>query len=132
MLDARGNWTERARELDALPLSSYLDSLRPTSERWVIDLIALAWQAEFGVPVDILPDDRFIASIPEFLDWAEGRKQLRMEYFYREMRKQTGYLMQQQQPLGKQWNYDSANRKTWSGQPCLLRYDLSLIRLIWM
>lgn len=51
LLDARGNWTERAHELDALPLSSYLDSLRPTSEQWVIDLIALAWQAEFGVPV---------------------------------------------------------------------------------
>jgi monoamine oxidase len=52
LLDARGAWTERARQLDELPLSEYLDALRPTSERWVIDLIALAWQAEFGLPVN--------------------------------------------------------------------------------
>jgi hypothetical protein len=42
-----------------------------------------------------------------------------MEYFYREMRKQTGYLMQGQQPFGEQWNYDSANRKAWAGNPPL-------------
>jgi deoxyribodipyrimidine photolyase-related protein len=40
-----------------------------------------------------LPDDRFICSLDEFDRWAEGRKELRMEYFYREMRRKTGYLM---------------------------------------
>ena len=90
------------------------------------------WSSQLQLPLHCLNDDRFFCSPAQFRQWASQYHSLRMEYFYREMRKQTGYLMQQQQPLGKQWNYDSANRKTWSGQPCLLRYDLSLIRLIWM
>ncbi|MGB1614686.1 MAG: cryptochrome/photolyase family protein, partial [Candidatus Puniceispirillaceae bacterium] len=40
-----------------------------------------------------------------------GRKQLRMEYFYREMRRKTGFLMEGEQPIGGKWNYDSDNRK---------------------
>jgi deoxyribodipyrimidine photolyase-related protein len=58
-----------------------------------------------------LPDTRFIASHQEFDDWAEGRKQLRMEYFYREMRRKTGLLMDGDQPEGGKWNYDHDNRK---------------------
>jgi len=52
LLDANGNWTTRALELDALPLSKYLESLSSSTERWVIDLLALAYHAEFGIPVD--------------------------------------------------------------------------------
>ena len=58
-----------------------------------------------------LPDRRFIASHDEFDQWAEGRKALRMEYFYREMRRKTGLLMDGDQPEGGKWNYDHDNRK---------------------
>jgi deoxyribodipyrimidine photolyase-related protein len=58
-----------------------------------------------------LPDDRFICSLDEFDRWAEGRKELRMEYFYREMRRKTGYLMEEGKPAGGKWNYDHDNRK---------------------
>lgn len=34
-----------------------------------------------------------------------------MEYFYREMRKRTGYLMDNGKPEGGDWNYDKENRK---------------------
>jgi deoxyribodipyrimidine photolyase-related protein len=61
--------------------------------------------------VTILSDDRFIASHAEFNDWAEGRKSLRMEFFYREMRRKTGLLMDNGQPAGGQWNFDQDNRK---------------------
>ncbi|MEM6557149.1 MAG: cryptochrome/photolyase family protein, partial [Pseudomonadota bacterium] len=47
--------------------------------------------------------------------WASGRKQLRMEYFYREMRRKTGLLMESDQPAGGKWNYDSENRKPAKG-----------------
>ncbi|SPF77950.1 cryptochrome/photolyase family protein [Pseudoprimorskyibacter insulae] len=63
------------------------------------------------VPVTILPDDRFIASHQEFESWAKGRKTLRMEYFYRDMRRKTGLLMDGDKPEGGQWNYDHDNRK---------------------
>ncbi|MCF6444156.1 cryptochrome/photolyase family protein [Nereida sp. MMG024] len=59
----------------------------------------------------VLPDTRFIASHKMFEDWAEGRKQLRMEYFYREMRRKTGLLMDGDKPVGDKWNFDHDNRK---------------------
>lgn len=61
--------------------------------------------------LSMLPDDRFLCSEAEFAAWAEGRKQLRMEWFYREMRRRTGYLMEGDKPAGGQWNYDHDNRK---------------------
>lgn len=57
------------------------------------------------------PDDRFICSETEFADWAKGRKALRMEFFYREMRRKTGFLMNGAEPAGGQWNFDYDNRK---------------------
>ena len=61
--------------------------------------------------IETLPDDRFIAPKNFFRDWAEGRKSLRMEYFYREMRRHTGLLMDGDKPRGGRWNYDKENRK---------------------
>lgn len=61
--------------------------------------------------VTMLEDDRFIATQREFELWAEGRKALRMEYFYREMRRKTGLLMDGDAPAGGHWNYDHDNRK---------------------
>jgi deoxyribodipyrimidine photolyase-related protein len=78
---------------------------------WRVAEMFKAWQEALGVPVDMLPDTRFIATIPEFLSWAEGRKQLRMEYFYRDMRRKTGLLLNGDQPEGGKWNYDAENRK---------------------
>ena len=63
------------------------------------------------LPVKIWPDVRFIASKSDFATWAEGRKQLRMEWFYRDMRRKTDLMMDGDQPAGGQWNYDHDNRK---------------------
>lgn len=69
------------------------------------------WQQRLTCPVTILEDDRFVCSIDEFAQWAEGRKTLTMEYFYREMRMKTGLLMDGDQPVEGQWNFDADNRK---------------------
>ena len=70
------------------------------------------WQERLGLPVNVLADNRFLCSHDEFRAWAEGRKQLRMEYFYRDMRRKTGLLMEPDgEPAGGQWNYDAENRK---------------------
>ncbi|GGL52934.1 cryptochrome/photolyase family protein [Wenxinia marina] len=66
---------------------------------------------ECPVPVHQFGDDRFLCSHAEFEDWAKGRKSLRMEYFYRQMRERTGLLMQDGKPAGGAWNYDKENRK---------------------
>lgn len=59
----------------------------------------------------ILPDTRFIASHKEFETWASERKELRMEWFYRQMRTKTGLLMDGDKPAGGKWNFDHENRK---------------------
>ncbi len=66
---------------------------------------------DLPIKAHCLPDDRFLASHQRFEAWAEGRKQLRMEYFYREMRRETGLLMDGDDPEGGKWNYDHDNRK---------------------
>lgn len=61
--------------------------------------------------VTILPDTRFICSHERFRTWAADRKELRMEFFYREMRRATGLLMKDGAPEGGRWNFDQENRK---------------------
>lgn len=63
------------------------------------------------LPVEIRQDRRFICSHDRFRRWAAGKSQLRMEFFYREMRRATGLLMNGDQPEGGRWNYDAENRK---------------------
>lgn len=69
------------------------------------------WQNEFKIPVEIRPDDRFLCSLEEFSDWATKRRNVVMEYFYREMRQKYNLLMHSGQPEGGKWNYDTQNRK---------------------
>ena len=78
---------------------------------WRVWEMMLDWRERFDVPVHIRDDDRFIASRDEFARWADGRKTYRMEFFYREMRRKTGLLMNGEEPEGGQWNYDHDNRK---------------------
>lgn len=75
--------------------------------------------AAFGehLPVRQFEDNRFIAPSGFFARWAGGRRQWRMEYFYRELRRHTGLLMEQGRPVGGRWNYDTDNRKPWRGEP---------------
>ncbi|MEM8626560.1 MAG: cryptochrome/photolyase family protein [Pseudomonadota bacterium] len=79
---------------------------------WRVLELLRTMQDESDVPLEILDDDRFIASHAMFDDWARDRKTLRMEYFYRMMRQHTGLLMtDDNEPEGGQWNYDHDNRK---------------------
>ena len=70
-----------------------------------------SWQDTLGRPVEIRPDTRFVCPREDFEGWAKGRKQLRMEHFYRDMRRRTGLLMEGDAPLGGRWNFDADNRK---------------------
>ncbi|MDZ7629466.1 MAG: cryptochrome/photolyase family protein [Parvularculaceae bacterium] len=78
---------------------------------WAVLEEAKGWTDRFKLPVDILDDDRFMASHADFDAWALGKKALRMEFFYREMRRKTGLLMDGDEPEGGQWNFDHDNRK---------------------
>jgi len=79
---------------------------------WRVRQIQETWRTgALGVAVDLLPDDRFLCTPEAFAAWAEGRRELRLEYFYREMRRRTGLLMEGDQPAGGRWNFDAQNRR---------------------
>jgi deoxyribodipyrimidine photolyase-related protein len=109
---------------DATPVSRFSDAVTRAAQMGDFDEIVVTEPSEYRVleeiklwpdllnlPVDIRPDTRFLASHSDFQNWSAGRKSLRMEYFYREMRKRYSILMEGDQPIGDQWNFDSDNRK---------------------
>lgn len=70
------------------------------------------WEKRFGIPVEIRADDRFFCTIDEFRRWLAGRRQPRMEHFYREMRRRYGILLDAAgEPVGGRWNFDVDNRE---------------------
>lgn len=70
-----------------------------------------AFAATASLPVEIREDRRFICPHARFRLWATDKRELRMEYFYREMRRETGLLMDGTEPVGGRWNFDAENRK---------------------
>jgi len=109
---------------DATPVSRFSDAVTRAAQMGDFDEIVVTEPSEYRVleeiklwpdllnlPVDMRPDTRFLASHSDFQNWSAGRKSLRMEYFYREMRKRYTILMEGDQPIGDQWNFDSDNRK---------------------
>ncbi|MCC3752001.1 MAG: cryptochrome/photolyase family protein [Halorhodospira halophila] len=64
-----------------------------------------------GVRCTVEDDPHFIDSVSDFQAWARGRKSLRLEHYYRALRKRTGILMTDGEPAGGQWNFDADNRE---------------------
>lgn len=70
-----------------------------------------------GCPVAFHEDPHFTCPLEEFRRWARGRKQLTMEYFYRERRRALGILMEGDEPVGGVWNLDQENRQSFRKAP---------------
>ena len=79
------------------------------SEHRVRQLVK-TWGNLYGLTLEQIPDDRFLCSPSDFQEWAAGRKQFRMEYFYRTLRRKYDVLMVGDKPEGGAWNYDKDNR----------------------
>lgn len=61
--------------------------------------------------VEVVEGGLFLTPPGEFAEWAEGRKRLVMESFYREQRRRLDLLMNGDEPEGGSWNYDAENRE---------------------
>ncbi|MGI8956455.1 MAG: cryptochrome/photolyase family protein [Chthoniobacterales bacterium] len=104
---------------------TFADALRESLARLKPKRVVLVEPGEWSVreeirsamesmelPLEMREDGHFLCSHAEFAAHAEGRKQLRMEFFYREMRKRHGVLIDDGKPAGGDWNFDSENRKS--------------------
>jgi deoxyribodipyrimidine photolyase-related protein len=111
-LDAPGNAASLAAQLEV-----DIRRLRPAGlvmtapGDWrVLQAIRSVAEAH-GVPLEIREDRHFFVTVREFAAHAQGRKSLRMEYFYRAQRQRHGVLMEGAKPVGGQWNFDVENRE---------------------
>lgn len=99
-------------------LAAAVERLRPQRlivaepGEWRVREGLLGAAGNLGVPLDVRPDRRFLSTREEFAAHARGRKQLRMEFFYREMRRRHGVLMDGESPAGGAWNLDAENRES--------------------
>lgn len=95
--------------------ATHLQCVEPGEWRLKVALEQLA-QA-LNIKLLMHDDAHFYCSNAEFKDWAADKKELRLEYFYRYMRKKHQILMDDSsQPAGGQWNYDDQNRRPYSKQ----------------
>lgn len=111
-LDDPDNTHSLIDEAERLALAYHCDHIlvvRPGEWRlWE----AMQSRANGAIPWQLVEDDRFFTTPDDFAQWAQGRKQLRLEYFYREQRKRSGLLMDaDKKPVGGQWNFDHDNRE---------------------
>lgn len=123
-LRAAGVVVDYVRIDDPANTGSFTGELARAVERRGIDRVIVAepgewrvlqamrgWEKRLGMPVEIRNDDRFFTSKERFARWTAARKTYRMEFFYREMRRETGLLMEDGEPTGGRWNFDAENRK---------------------
>jgi deoxyribodipyrimidine photolyase-related protein len=117
-LDLDGTSIPSSAETFSAALAESQERLRP--ERWLIvepgewsvqKEIKTAAEA-VHIPLEIREDRHFLCNHAQFEAHAAGRKQLRMEFFYREMRQTHASLMEGGKPVGGAWNFDSENRKS--------------------
>ncbi|MBK4735219.1 cryptochrome/photolyase family protein [Noviherbaspirillum pedocola] len=112
-LDDAGNRGTLAAELRA-----YLSTLTPQRVVMTAPGDWRVWQSlkavveNAGLTLEVREDRHFFTTVREFAAHAKGRKSLRLEYFYRELRQRHKVLMQDGAPIGGRWNFDADNRET--------------------
>jgi deoxyribodipyrimidine photolyase-related protein len=68
---------------------------------------------EAGVELQVYADDHFLATHRDFEEWADERKELTLEYFYREQRRAYDVLVTDDgDPVGGDWNFDDDNQES--------------------
>jgi len=77
---------------------------------WRVEQALLEFSTAAGISLVMREDTHFMCSRREFSEWARPYRQLRLEYFYRMMRKRYNVMMHEGQPLQGRWNFDSENR----------------------
>lgn len=76
-----------------------------------LDKMLSNFALECGIPAVAFDSEHFLTERFELRKFFTGKKQYLMESFYRMMRAKHGILMDGDQPLFNQWNFDHDNRK---------------------
>ncbi len=116
-LDAVDNRGSLAGELEKALILYQPDKLIMTAPgEWRVLQSLRAAAAKQELVLELRDDTHFFSTVRDFAAHAADRKQIRLEYFYRELRLKTGLLMDGKKPIGGQWNFDADNRGSFGKQ----------------
>ncbi|MCC5854343.1 MAG: cryptochrome/photolyase family protein [Idiomarina sp.] len=62
------------------------------------------------ISTSMVSSEHFLTERADLTQYFQNTNNLLMERFYRQIRAATGYLMEDNKPLGGKWNYDGENR----------------------
>jgi len=112
-LDDVGNLGSLSRELNkAIERLQPVGLVMTAPGDWRVLQSMRAVASESGLPLDLRDDTHFFSTVREFAAHTSDRKQVRLEYWYRELRVKHGILMAEGKPVGGQWNFDADNRES--------------------
>jgi deoxyribodipyrimidine photolyase-related protein len=78
---------------------------------WRVLKALRAAAAQSGWTIELRDDRHFFSTVREFSAFAADQRELRMETFYRHMRRRHGVLMDGDEPAGDRWNFDAENQQ---------------------
>ncbi len=129
-------------DVDFREATSFLEGYREHCDEFDVDRVVvmepMSWDVgemlgrlRHGGRVETIPNEQFFCHYTDFESWADGRKQFKMEDFYRWQRDRFGVLMDGDAPLRGQWNFDHENRerppKDGRAWPSITRFELDEI-----
>ena len=118
-LERRGFKVDYRKLDDKANKGSFLEELKSAIRRHKPERVIVVEPGEYRVieelklataKLEVRTDRHFFSTIDDFREHAKDRKQLRLEYFYRELRRRYKILMKKDKPVGGEWNYDDENR----------------------
>jgi deoxyribodipyrimidine photolyase-related protein len=101
-------------------------------DEYRVDMVLKKLSATIEMESAAVDTEHFFTSRTELGTFFEGKKTYLLESFYRALRKKHHVLMEGDQPLTGQWNYDSENRKKLPDEhkptpPFLFNNELTLL-----
>lgn len=118
-IDETSNRPSLCANLDALIAHYQADRLLwQEPDEFRLDQALHQWASQLSIPAAAVDSEHFFTQRQDAAEFFKGKRQWRMEYFYRAMRQKHAVLMTaDNKPAGGQWNFDADNRRTWKGQP---------------
>jgi len=103
------SFDKNIQELISKHQFTHFEYLLPDEYR--VDVVLKELCNAISISSAVVDSEHFFTTRNELGDFFHGKKTFLMESFYRAMRKKHHVLMEGDQPLTGQWNYDSDNRK---------------------
>ncbi len=81
-----------------------------------LDSQLLNFCKQLNITTEVYDTEHFLTTRTDLENFYKGKKEMTMEYFYRDMRKKYDIMMvNDKDPEGGKWNFDKSNRNKWKG-----------------